>query len=330
MTEEETQSEDYLALSEWDIEFKQRLAKILSLLGMEESYIEEIMAEVQNRLQLDYLLEKIGDMTEEVLQPLKSFLVQCEESYAQFDKVHKAVETMQTASGLTEEQAKTCVYYATATYGLEDLSIFPILVFQGALATGKSTAIKALKQLTYKPEDIGTGLSRASIRDKLAKFAKNSVAFFEEGDGAAEDIISNRYSRETAATSVKRANPEGGWHNQELSYFGASVLHKRRAFSDPATASRTIVIRTRYNPGDYHVTEVGQDVRDALKGLWAHSTRGPAELECTGRAADVWAPLIAAAQACDDIHWCIYALEQIGNGMPPQRIPFPMLELKIV
>ncbi|MFC2024039.1 hypothetical protein ACFLTJ_00440 [Chloroflexota bacterium] len=108
--------------------------------------------------------------------------------------------------------------------------------------------------------------------------------------------------------------------NYELSYFGASIVHKRRAFSDPATASRTIIIRIRNNPGSYHVNEIGQEVRDGLKQLWLESAREPVELEYSGRAADVWAPLITVAAACGDIPWCGYAFEQVENATHMVRL----------
>jgi hypothetical protein len=133
-----------------------------------------------------------------------------------FREVHAAVGAMQTASGLTYEQAKTCVYYAAATYGLDDLSLFPILIFQGPYGTGKSTAMQALKQLVYEPVDIGTRLTEASSRDKLAAKSKESTAFFEERDSVAEEIISNRYSREAAITTVKKAGSWSKWFTKEL------------------------------------------------------------------------------------------------------------------
>jgi len=221
MAEEQRQTEDYLALSEQDIKLKERFGRILARMGIDVNLIEQIMATVQNQIQLDMLMGFTKELVDERFAALRNYISQVEEYHKTFTKVHAAVEVMQTASGLTYEQAKTCVYYAAATYGLEDLSIFPILVFQGALATGKSTAMQALQKLVYKPVDIGTKLTEASLRDRLSVNAKNSTAFLEEGDSLAEDIISNRYSRETAQTTVKKAGSAGKWFTKELDYFGA-------------------------------------------------------------------------------------------------------------
>lgn len=99
------------------------------------------------------------------------------------------------------------------------------------------------------------------------------------------------------------------------------MLHKRKSFSDPATASRTIVIRTRHKRGSYHIPDVRQDIRDGLIDLWVESSRKPEELEAyAGRAADVWAPLITVAEVCGDINWCLYALTQIQEATKRVRL----------
>jgi hypothetical protein len=56
MAEEQGQTKEYLALSEQDIELKERFGRILIQLGMDVKLIEQIMAVVQNQVQLDMLL----------------------------------------------------------------------------------------------------------------------------------------------------------------------------------------------------------------------------------------------------------------------------------
>ena len=192
------------------------------------------------------------------------------------------------------------------------------MVFQGAAGTGKSEAMKALKQLVYKPVWLGTNLSKASLRDELDK-AKDATAFIEEGDDVAEDIISNRYARETAKTSVKRTTG-AGWFDFGVIYFGATVLHKRKPFNDHATASRSIIIKTRNNLGSYYVPVVEDIVRNGLKQLWEPSNPKLKELNLSSRAADVWKPLIAVAATCGDIVWLMYSLKEIRNAIDKLKL----------
>ena len=201
-----------------------------------------------------------------------------------------AIEILQTASGLTDEAAKTCVYYAAGTYGLKQLDQYPILILQGATGTGKSEAMKALAKIVHNPSWLGTNLTTASLRDGLGK-AKDATAFIEEGDSATEGIIANRYSRDTSKTSVKRATL-AGWSDQGLDYFGATVLHKRKPFNDAATASRSIIVKTRNNPGNYFILEVEDSVRNGLKQVWEQSYQKLQELDYSVMAeyAEVAAP----------------------------------------
>ena len=301
---------EFPPLDEDDLKMCQRIAGLLDLAGFDAKDIKKLMDEVKNKGQIDYLLEYLWQMAQES----KEFIEYNAKLYEAFPQVSAGIRAMQTASGLTDEQAKTCVYYAAATYGLKQLDIFPILVFQGAQGTGKSDAIKTLEQLVYKPAKIvGTKLSEATLRDELGK-TREATAFFEEGDKLDEAMISNRYSRATAEQKFKK-ELQTGWKQVKARYFGATVLHKRKPFNDPATASRCIIIKTRHRgQRNWYVPGVEGGIREGLQELWDKSTKQPAELEYSGRAADVWKPLITVAMACGDIYWLVYCLDEIQKA----------------
>lgn len=235
------------------------------------------------------------------------------------DAISRAVDIITTASGVSQLEAKTCVYYAVCTYGLEQLELCPLLVAYGPTGTGKSALMKVLGKLVNKPVLLGTNLTQAGLRDKLDK-AKESTAFIEEGDTSHEDYIANRYSRATSASSVKRTG-NAGWTDTSVNYFGATILHKRKPFNDPATDSRSILIKTRPRPGkEYHIPEVSESVRDELRQLWQLASVVYKAMDTSGRAADVWKPLMAVAVACADEEWLKYANNELSKAADKLRL----------
>jgi len=234
------------------------------------------------------------------------------------DAIRSAVDMIMTASGLNEMAAKTCVYYAVGTYGLGQLNLYPLLVFYGATGTGKSTAMKALSKLTHNSMWLGTKLTQASLRDKL-KEAKDATAFIEEGDAAYEDYIANRYSRETSSSSVKCPS-KFGWTDINVNYFGATILHKRRPFNDPATDSRSIIIRTRPKAGSYELIDIPGGLRAALADIWLAASHIYNAMDVSSRAADVWKPLMAAAMACGDEEWLRYVNSELAKAEDKLRL----------
>ncbi len=128
------------------------LAELLGEVGFDAETVQQILAQIKTYDDIDHLIYQIQDFfnTKRVALDAQT------KFYNTFPQVYPAVMALQTASGLTNEAAKTCVYYAVGTYGLEQLQLYPILLFQGATGTGKSDAMKVLAQLVYKPSWLGT------------------------------------------------------------------------------------------------------------------------------------------------------------------------------
>ena len=98
------------------------------------------------------------------------------------------------ASGISRQQAKTCFYYAVATYLIPELLLMPILAIIGALGTGKSKLLAQLGKMVNQPKLIGAE-SQSTLRDELDKTV---TALLDEGDKVYEPYLQRRYARDTS------------------------------------------------------------------------------------------------------------------------------------
>ena len=58
------------------------------------------------------------------------------------------VPALMGASGITKEQAKTCLYYAIASYLIPDkVKRMPLLTIMGPHGTGKTSLLKQLSKM---------------------------------------------------------------------------------------------------------------------------------------------------------------------------------------
>jgi energy-coupling factor transporter ATP-binding protein EcfA2 len=229
------------------------------------------------------------------------------------------------ACGLDANQAKTVVYWAVATHAIDKLNIMPILAIFGGHGSGKSSLIACLQQMVYNPRHVDGKVSRAELRDSLKL---NSTALIEEGDETDERQILKRYSRQTSSTSVKRGGASTGWSSQQVDLFGATALHRRVPFADPAVDSRSITIRTAHRQGNFSVPTLDPAPLSAVAQRvdWSKTLYIP-----DGRAKDTWMPLFQAALACNDTDWMAYALVELnkaiqslnqGQGYEPRELVF--------
>ena len=243
-------------------------------------------------------------------------------TYMHIQIINKHVQAITQSCGLGINQAKTIVYYSIATHDFDKLSIMPILVILGPQGTGKSTLISLMKQIVNNPVSIDGRVSPATLRDSLKL---NSTAFIEEADNVDEQLILNRYSKQTSDTVVKRQDRDKGFLSTPLNIFGATVLHRRVPFRDAAVDSRSIIIQTQYSPSIIPTEPLQCDNLREIAQLVNWEV--PTALQ-TGRVADTWQPLVQAVLACEDPEWLIYAIDEVfkntkkfirGHGYEPQQ-----------
>jgi energy-coupling factor transporter ATP-binding protein EcfA2 len=218
-------------------------------------------------------------------------------------------DAITSACGLDTNQARTAVYWALATHAIDKLNIMPILAIFGGHGSGKSSLIACLQQIAHNPRHIDGKVSKAELRDSLKL---NTTALIEEGDEVDERQILKRYSRQTSATSVKRGSAATGWGSQQVDLFGATALHRRVPFADPAVDSRSITIRTAHKQGNFSAPTLdGIDLAAiAAQVDWSKMLGIP-----DGRARDTWMPLFQAALACYDLEWMAYALGELNKAI---------------
>lgn len=235
------------------------------------------------------------------------------------DVIDTPVSIIQKATGLTQGQAKTCVYYAGTTHRMDDLDFLPMLAALGPPGTGKSTLLRMMKTLCYQPSDIldCDGITVAALRDVLIA-NRDATVILEEADkaaspGKAEDFLRARCGRVTARIEVKEAR-EVGWTQKPRYLFGASVLHRRQPFRDQAVQSRAIIIRTQLRKGTFVEEKIEDSMRDAVSKLAKNidlKAEPPNPYDIAGRVVDVWRPLLLIAKAMRDKDYLLWAWNEM-------------------
>jgi hypothetical protein len=210
------------------------------------------------------------------------------------------------ASGITREQAKTCLYYAVATYLLPDkIGRMPILAIIGPQGTGKSALLTQLYTITKEPKVIAAQ-SVPTLRDEL----HNTItAIIDEGDDVNEKYLIHRYDKGTSNITYKKSDRVGSWVTAESDIFGATIIARRVPFKDAATTSRSIPIKTLYNPGDYRI----RYIRKAGDKLSDIASKVSLEEETSERIRNNWMPLQAIAKYLGDTKWLEYSNEEINK-----------------
>jgi energy-coupling factor transporter ATP-binding protein EcfA2 len=249
------------------------------------------------------------------------------------------VETLANASSLNRNEAKLCLYYCILTHKIADLTLFPILTLYGEHGSGKSSLMKVIVQLVNKPvpppqsfsdlarwEALKMDDTYPSLRDALLE---DTTAFIEEGETdnrKNEALIANRYSRQTAAVRHKQQE-NVGYSQAKAHIFGATIIHKRRGYKDPATTSRSLFITTRKEMTKPHsnkvFTESGRQEFRAIAGEIPISKLTP-----NNRAQDLWYPLMGLAIYISDGEWMPWAIDELyklthrqtsGGAFDPQK-----------
>lgn len=224
------------------------------------------------------------------------------------------VPAIMGASGISKEQAKTCLYYAIATYLIpEKLDCMPILAIIGPQGTGKSCLLAQLHELVKEPIRIETK-SIPTLRDKLAVA---NTALIDEGDYINEDYLIKRYNKETSQISYKKADKGSGWRTVDTDIFGATIIVRRTPFKDSATTSRSIIIRTRFRDGEYKILNFIK-AKPQMKKISGEVSLGEHQAT-SNRVRDVWEPLRAIAECLGDTEWLKYSDKEIERSIKSLR-----------
>ena len=216
------------------------------------------------------------------------------------------------STGLREREGRVVVYWTLATHALQSLNTFPILVLLGKMGTGKSQTLKIVANFGFRSARMSLrGMTGPAIRDKFADcyeataIVEEADAAWKDGDSNFERLISDRYQRDSAEESHKVKSGDKDWRTATKKYFGATALHRRIAFVDPALEGRSVFVRCRpdhtrpyreYNEDDPWNVEGRELIREVTFKL-------PEIEKPNGVAARVfssYAPLLGVAKLCGD------------------------------
>ena len=232
-------------------------------------------------------------------------------------RVDSLVQLIQSTAGLDGNDSKTVVYFAIATHALPNLEKFPILAIYGPAGTGKSTLLKILGLLAYKPVEIDGKATKVVLRDELRA---ETTALIDEADGIFEEWMVNRYDKDLAKFGVNRAN-QGGWSKGTIKMFGATALHRRTPFRDPAILGRSLTVSTRPKEGGVRPFKAAdfQLYKEGLGALAQEVNWERGRDESTDRIADTWAPLLAV-DAFLGGDWGQFAWQQMERARANLRL----------
>lgn len=235
------------------------------------------------------------------------------------------VDALMRASNLSENQAKTLIYYCLMTWSDEPKKR-PILVLDGESGTGKNDLMGMMydwcRHETGEPgkrtEWVNADrMSEATLRDQLAD---KTTVFVEEADKTVDPAKSEgwykiRYEETGRGKKYRRqtVNSRGYMISKEETHdhYGYTVLHVQNAFQSTEMDRRTLRVTIfKDNSRKYKVIKV--PINEVPMEI-AEETDWDAEIEqeYSGSAWDVWLPLMRTAKTVDDTEWLEYARKQI-------------------
>jgi hypothetical protein len=231
------------------------------------------------------------------------------------DKLASAAALMDGAltesTGLKDLQRKSVTYWTLGTHSLRHVNTYSMLALLGKMGTGKSQTLAIIENFARCPVRLSLrSMTTPAIRDKLAE-AHNGTAIVEEADSAWKDsestverLLSDRYHRRSASESHKVKSGDN-WRAAEKEYFGATVLHRRIPFNDPALDGRTVRVRFRpdharqyreYRPED----ERNEEARQLLRGFEFEPPEMAQPEGVAGRIFNTYRSLLSTAMLCGD------------------------------
>jgi nicotinamide riboside kinase len=223
----------------------------------------------------------------------------------------KAIPAIMGASGITKEQAKTCLYYVIATYFVPDeIELMPILAIIGPQGTGKTELLKQLAKMANSPKWV-RGRTFPSLRDKLGRTV---TALLDDADDIDEKILINRYSKIDSVIEHKVQLPDKRWVTKKTDVFGATIITKREPFKDSAITSRSIILKTKYkHRDDYKLTKF-RNVHEVLIEKAEAIDLKKIGKPTSQRVQNNWMPLQAIASYFKDEEWLEYSKKEIQGS----------------
>ena len=219
------------------------------------------------------------------------------------------IQAMMSASGLALNEAKTSVYYALLTCLLDEYpELVPILLYQGNSGTGKSTAENQIEKLVNQPRRID-----GRTYSEVGRSINGAVtAIIDEGDfkqvRIETELLQLRCCRRYANQTIHMP-PEQRPIN--INHFGATIIARRKPFSDTATRNRTITIKTQRRPGNYQLVDIdNQRIRIMAEVIRRY--RG--EVNTSDRVNDAWRPLTEIATTIGDADWLSYQFGELRRA----------------
>lgn len=243
------------------------------------------------------------------------------------------IDVLLHATGLTKDEAKTVVYWAIATNGLDVLECFTLLLIHGQPATGKSTILKIIDKLTDAKFISIT--SSAEFRDMLCAY---HVVLIEEADDVNEKSLLKRYSKQAASVNLKHKTEQGVFLSQASKLYGATAMHRRYHLEDLALQSRTIVIQTKRSDKQFSNITLEKSLKNECRTIWEQAWKQHGDYNPSGRTGANWRPLVIVAKYLNDNEWLKYAAKQqeLANSVlkedqdfePEQVVKFALEDLK--
>jgi energy-coupling factor transporter ATP-binding protein EcfA2 len=208
------------------------------------------------------------------------------------------VQSLIGAVKLSEQDAKTCVYWRLASRYAAELDFFPALYLVGPSGSGKTTIMHAMRDMPGEASDVlaCTIFTMAALRDELVKY-ENKLFIADEFDETKPEVqylLMARTTRSMASIPYKNALGNGKYEQVVAHIFGPSILHTRNGIDDPARSSRGIQIFTRHEDGPFtefepHYIEMALLEFDMSSVVY----KG-------GRVISTWSPILEVARQLGD------------------------------
>jgi len=216
-------------------------------------------------------------------------------------------------SGTSDYQLKKCGYYCVSTHYIHKFDKFPPLIPYGETGSGKTSLMDGMEPFCFNPVKINVSqTTKASVREDFQKASPGTV-LVEESEESTENpeitaYLQNRYARSTGKASKMVPAGTRSWQKQGYDTFGASVIHRRDHFQDPAMENRAIWLELQRNddrPKKSYLDKIPEELVDPVLELIKEA--GDINLpepdvpdHLPGRVIDTYRPIIIFAQALDD------------------------------